>query len=382
MAASITATLSKGILAINAPNAGDRVYIMQKSGKLQIGAQYTNELLKINGTTSISQSSVSKITVKLAGDNSLVSMSIKTYERVTTPAVITCLGNHNQITAGSGDDYIDIGSGTDTTVSGNGGYDTFKHTFDPKNAVVNRATEDDVQQKGSPTCAFLSSLAAITRHNDQPEKGIVYKGKSGSSYLFQVPIYLNGLKKMTSVYFDGTWTSNDPQPHDPGEYWTILYQRAYLQAMNVNTSNHDALQWVTNGTTSTQTQIWKDSATVLKALTNLGTTARKANQTITDSDLKTLQNASDSGRRMVAGTKGTGAKTLFTDGSGLITNHDYTVHKVYLKAGTYYVELRNPWGIDSIDSNKNSVALDSKNDGVITITWASFKSHYNSYAVI
>jgi hypothetical protein len=59
---------------------------------------------------------------------------------------------------------------------------------------------------------------------------------------------------------------------------------------------------------------------------------------------------------------GTGAIAKYLEAS-----HEYAVLDTYLRNGTYYLVLRNPWGIDGKSG-------DAVNDGIVTITYAQLRA--------
>src|SRR6185295_5965523 len=106
-----------------------------------------------------------------------------------------------------------------------------------------------------------------------------------------VPIYKGGALTPQAVKFNGVWTDNDPLPvvgDDGGrDYWPLLYQRAYLQAYNVDATNPDATLWAVRGTTAAAAtkQNWRYPEVALEAVTGRDAVAR---YTLTDADRQSL----------------------------------------------------------------------------------------------
>ena len=60
--------------------------------------------------------------------------------------------------------------------------------------------------------------------------------------------------------------------------------------------------------------------------------------------------------------------------SGLVGTHSYTVVSADAARGT--VTVRNPWGSDGRNG-----AIQGANDGVFTISWATFVRNYAGYSI-
>src|SRR5436305_1223555 len=62
--------------------------------------------------------------------------------------------------------------------------------------------------------------------------------------LYTVPLYRPGTGWIRqTVYFDGTWTDNDPMIVNRNDAWVVIYQRAFLQEMGVNWSDANVGGW-------------------------------------------------------------------------------------------------------------------------------------------
>ncbi|MBX9623355.1 MAG: hypothetical protein K2X82_06035 [Gemmataceae bacterium] len=168
---------------------------------------------------------------------------------------------------GDGNDYLNGGAGSDT-VTGGLGTDTFRRSlfipgpgFSLGQQPVEKDREDEkadipievtgsflteertsssrdgqwhVNQDGSPTCSFLAALAAYAErtgaNNDLVQK-IKYDAAADK---YGVRLYVGGQWK--TVWVNGDWTEG----RDPGgRLWVTLYQKAYLQAWNVQTRDAD-----------------------------------------------------------------------------------------------------------------------------------------------
>src|SRR5262249_5503819 len=85
---------------------------------------------------------------------------------------------------------------------------------------------------------FLSSLSGALLQGINLAGRITYLG----NYTYDVQIFNADSKQMIdqAVTFDGTLTSDDPGTLVEGEFWTVLFQRAYLAMMsNLNKSYTD-----------------------------------------------------------------------------------------------------------------------------------------------
>ncbi|MBX9623356.1 MAG: hypothetical protein K2X82_06040 [Gemmataceae bacterium] len=71
---------------------------------------------------------------------------------------------------------------------------------------------------------------------------------------------------------------------------------------------------------------------------------------------------------MVATSKNSGTA------NGVVADHAYMVYDAFTEGGVQKVRLYNPWATDSAGG-----ALDAKNDGLVTLTWAQFKANFTGY---
>src|SRR5437764_1491414 len=119
------------------------------------------------------------------------------------------------------------------------------------------------------TRSLLAALASVARRSDLAAR-IRY---DVSSDTYVVALSADGRAADVGVRFDGSWTDDDPSPGlaaDGGrDYWPILYQRAYLQSQDVDTSNPDASRWAVRGTAPEQwwRQSWRYPDVALRAVT-------------------------------------------------------------------------------------------------------------------
>ena len=149
--------------------------------------------------------------------------------------------------------------------------------------------------------AALSSLARTSPAN--PADRIGYDRAADQ---YRVPMFVNDHWVNVGVKFNGSWTDNDPAPGTPmvdgrRDYWPLLYQRAYLQSQNVDTSSLDANRWAVRGTRPDQPtlQNWRYPAIALTSLTG---EPSSISGVLTDADKQLLENALHSGRNVIANT--------------------------------------------------------------------------------
>jgi hypothetical protein len=267
-------------------------------------------------------------------------------------------GAGNDLLSGGADqDFLDGGPGNDT-FDGGAGFDSFHR--DVSDVLTNPSEVNDIRQGASGTCVVLASLSAIANSGVDLAGRIQQVGENQ----YNVPLYRPGTGWVTqTVYFDGTWTDNDPSVANPGDAWVCIYQRAFLQEMGVRWTDPNQAQWAnTYGdrfqhadaalVAFTGSASWHDSAMGL-ARTNL-------------SDLT----------RAVAGQRPTIALTRDADIQqyGLIADHAYTVLGVSSDASGTKVILRNPWGSDGPQQQ-------GANDGVIALRWDVFARVMQGFCV-
>ena len=275
-------------------------------------------------------------------------------------------GGDDVLVGGAGDDYLSGMGGTDT-FNGGAGFDTYKDDF-VKTQWAFGYNHLDVNQEDSPICTIASAVAEAADHvNLAPD--IKYLG--GDSYT--VRLVKNGSFVAVPVAFNGTYTDNDLQPtqfrdasgaltgRNNGEFWTTLYTRAYLSMSGVNYADPNTDHW--GGA-------WKSHAKALNAMSGWATSQINVPTGASDSFAQTMQNrVRASGHLMTAG--GTG--------------HAYGVLDVYKSNGAWFVRLYNPWGTDGAHRVNGGARMpfiaDSRNDGEITVTWATFRSSFTQYTV-
>jgi uncharacterized delta-60 repeat protein len=197
----------------------------------------------------------------------------------------------------------------------------------PAQTSVNGALYTDVSQGGAPTCWIDASIAELASKGVDLSKRIQYQGNNWYAVsLFDRNDNSNpwtgGFHPVTErVYFDGTRTSSDLgfDPAQPGETWTVILQRAIIEAV----AQYDPSQTITNPHSGGA----GDAMSVLTGqwITQINPSASTAKQSVI-ADLA-------AGKNVTFGTK--------SSTNTLVAGHWYAV----LSANAQGVMLYNPWGV-------------------------------------
>lgn len=237
-----------------------------------------------------------------------------------------------------GNDWLEAGSAWELDQGGPG------TDYNAHISTVNGATFDDIRQAGAGTCVFLSGLSGAAKQGIPLASRINYLG----NYNYNVQLFkADGSAYNQHVYFDGSISHIDGKRWDPwttdsSEYWTILYQRAYLKM----TDNLDV--------------DFKDPDNAMAAITG-----RSVDNGDWD-DPNVVKNALAAGKVVTAGD---------ADATNMIyKQHSYTVMNVYQANGAWRITLRNPWGYD-VKANKTPSG--DPNDGIIDLKWADFQGKHD-----
>jgi hypothetical protein len=318
---------------------------------------------------------------------------------------------NDTLTGAAGDDYMNGEAGNDFLIGGTGrdqlyggdGADRYQDDYVAPTTAANAtkaiavekagetkfALPDDIDQGLVDTCACLSALAAFAKTSPTDLATRIHFDTTTGKYL--VPISTNGHWTNVAVTFDGSWTDNEPAPPTTTDgvsrdYWPILYERAYLQALNVNTSNSDGSQWAVNGTKASDvySQTWRYTNVALGAITGVTPQVRYP---LSDADKTFLESAVRAGKSVIANTQTVNYAAVA--GTGLVFSHAYTVVGVGTDARGSYVDLRNPWGVDTTSStlvgmsaaNQAYFLQGNANDGHVRVSWATFRQAFPTLAV-
>ena len=246
---------------------------------------------------------------------------------------------------------------------------------------------DDVRQGQLNTCTFASVLAAATLTNFNLEGGITVLSQNANTIVYGVRMYArNALGQFAvsprTVVFDGTIQPADLRPADQREYWTAIYQRAYLDLASSLGAEYRSAPFAMQSLFGAEATETTNDASVSRA--------------------QQIKTALLAGKATIAATRDPADPAdYFIEGtSGLVYNHSYTVMGIDLPASSdlsrTYVTVRNPWGIDTSISffdtdHNNSISLaeysnytsgmDVSNDGLIRLPWNVFASSFETVAI-
>jgi Ca2+-binding RTX toxin-like protein len=294
----------------------------------------------------------------------------------------TLYGNagNDTLYGGAGNNYLDGGTGSDTFVGG-AGFNVYHDDFSAAAVTATKASAGNIFQGKSGTCVILASLAAVANDGVNLAAQITKTGENQ----YSVPLFRPGTGWVTqTVYFDGTWTDNDPMIASPADIWVVIYQRAFLQEMGVRWNDPNQAQWAGKYgdkfqhadaalVALTGSARWHDtSATVAVARTQspgAGASSVTLMTSLTGRDLGDLKSAVNGKHPTIALTKDTSLSTY-----GLIEGHAYTVLAVTTTSAGTKVTLRNPWGTDG-------PKLQGADDGVITLDWSVFSRVMQGFCV-
>ena len=315
---------------------------------------------------------------------------------------------------GDGDDYLNGGNGIDQFSGGNG-VDTFARSlFLPGNGLslsgesLNVGREEpeepteitgayltettiadstfDIDQDGSPTCAFLATLSSVARttgESDDLVKRIQYdaaKNLYGITFCTKAAVEFTILGRTTTLFnaeYKTVWVNGDwTEGRDPGgKLWVTLYQKAYLQLLGASTRDSGGTALPSSSWTTAPGKAWNNVANIYLALTGkVSSFVKSADATAQ----KMFDQFADSSRGMVASSLDSGTS------AGVIANHCYSVYKIFKDAkGNWMVRLRNPWAHDGRngalhDLNPN-LTTTSSDDGLITLSWSQFTANFRGY---
>ena len=284
--------------------------------------------------------------------------------------------DHDDLDGGSGDDSLFGGEGLDALngadgndwldtgaelewANGGNGYD-----INARRWAINGTAADDIIQGSIGNCVFVSALASAAEKHNLANR-IEYLG----DYEYRVELYdpVTLVLKNLIVRFDGRYTVvgtagyvtawykpgadmfTDPIPRTEGEFWTLLYHRAYMKLVN----NID--------------EDFKDPYVAMPALVGRAAFDLGEHFDSTPSSLAAL--TQEHIEKIV--TVGNADDTKYT-----YSHHSYTVIDVYRGnngEGAWRITLRNPWGRD-VGSGKTSTGA---NDGYIDVSWERFLEEFD-----
>jgi hypothetical protein len=382
LATGINAYVQYDNLVVEGTVGNDYINVTQADGKISVyGTPITSGTSKV---PSVSASSISRVIINSYAGNDVIIEST-----LTKDSIVTAGTGNDMIYGGSGNDILDGGAGDDMiygdagndriiagvstsehdTLYGGGGFDWFYRPFNATVPIVNGATFSDVRQGEAPLCQTAAAIAEAAKQGHNFANDIhPYTGN-----LFDVKLY--GNVQSQRVYFDGWTNDQDLVPVASGEFWTVLLQRARLQALGLDpTREYSKSDW-----DAANTKLGGRLYSISEALYHF--TGSYANATSASAlNPQTLATAVSHGNSIVAQSQ----TSTYVSADGIIGNHVYAVLNVYYEAGMWKVKLYNPWGMD----RENGTTMDSldksataSNDGIITLSWQQFTSSANFKSV-
>ena len=377
LTAGILAYVQNSNLIVEGTTGNDYISVTQNAGRLSVyGAQIAVGNSKVD---SIDAGGIAKVYINgYVGNDALIASSLSKDVIVNggdgNDAIYGGAGN-DILFGGAGDDLIYGGAGNDRilggvttgehdTLIGGSGFDSYYHPFSANTPFANGQAVSDIRQGEAPLCQTLAALAEAVQQNHAFTNDIHYLGNN----TYDVKLY--GNLKAQSVKFDG-WTNDSDPLSANGEFWTVLLQRARLQAFGIDpTVEHSRSEWTTLDQ-NTNGRLFSIGE-ALYAFTG----SVSSYNFINSANPQTLQASLMRGDYIVAQSRtGSGASA-----DGIIGNHAYAVLAVYSEAGVWKIRLFNPWGtdrengstLDSLDKSKPAA-----NDGVIPLTWQQFTNSAN-----
>jgi hypothetical protein len=266
---------------------------------------------------------------------------------------------NDRLFGGAGIDVLDGGAGSDWLEAGSaseeayGGVDGNAKDFNAYQWSVDGTDRDDVKQGRAHTCSLMSTLAAASYQGIDLTSRISYLGNYEYNVMLYNPAF--GYFMPHKVKFDGTMLirSSDNKVVDPvsvnssdrgaSEFWTVLYQRAYLKYFqNRDITSVDSVMSFTSDS---------DPSRTMKIVLGKATSTELMPWFAED-----LKGKLDNGQVVNAG--GTG--------------HRYAVLEVYKNSdGKWMVRLYNPRAYDGTHNDMPIEAVGSS-DGKFNMTWSNF----------
>ncbi len=216
-------------------------------------------------------------------------------------------------------------------------------------------TMNDINQGGLSDCYFVAPLASLAY--SEPQK-LMNMGVDLGDGTYAVRFVRNGVTSFVRVDGDlsvGPYAGGlaYQQPGANGDQWASLFEKAYA-FFRTGANTYASTNWGSQGAT------FSDLGLTNSAISPSFSTAATV--------LSTINTQLSAGHAVASSTNGT-----ITSGAPLIASHVYTIIGAYKdSAGTVWIQLRNPWGVDGAGNDGNPY------DGLVTINSTTFAANFNS----
>lgn len=363
---------ANGVLTLTGTDQNDQIVVVRQGSQIRIAGV----------TQAFATNQVRSITIHGLGGADIIDLQSTNGDPLTVPTLIYGGAGNDIIQGSAGPDQIYGGSGNDTLFGHDGKDQLFGNTgtdllnggagidwldagsagesttdgWNPYRFVSNGTRPTDVDQQAAPTCSLLAALAAATRQNIPLQNRIRYIG----NFTFRVQMYDVRTRAWTyrDIFFNGTMVRNssgsivDPVTEAEGEFWTVLFQRAYLRMSGVNPMNGNAV-------TAFPGDVIGRPLAMLTGRKLVGSATTKSSP---QALLARLRN----GDAVTTGSRSTAGHAY------VVANHAYMVDNVYQQGGRWYVRLYNPWGFDGYRTQ-------GANDGYIVLTWSTYTANFSDW---
>jgi Ca2+-binding RTX toxin-like protein len=255
------------------------------------------------------------------------------------------LNGNDQLYGDYGNDWLEAGSVQEVADFGPNPYGLDKD-YNAHQWAISGATYDDIRQGRIGNCSFLAALSSLALRGVDLESRIRYLG----DFIYEVKLYdLKGHLAPQRVRFNGFGNNRDPEPAAAGEFWTVLYRRAFLKVYGA----------IDDGLPLTQP---------LTVLTGKPSTFRPLKDTDPAANASVFNEMEEAIRAARNVTTATPAKGFLT--VELVYKHAYTVVSVQRDPAGQpeSVVVRNPWGRDG-----GSAPSGNPDDGLIALSWDVFQ---------
>ena len=221
---------------------------------------------------------------------------------------------------------------------------------------------NDVEQNYIGDCYLMAAMSAVAKADPKDIEKAFTQNDDGT---FTVHLFAHEGGKLVprDVVIDAELPRNGwygyyyARARDPKELWPALLEKAFA-------AMHGSYGAIEGG----------DPANAIETITGrqAKTLDLRAAGTNPDATFEALAAAVKAGKPATAATLSDASKDKYK-GTGIFTDHTYTVWGVSVENGVKYVHLRNPWGDSEPKGN-------GRDDGIFKIPLKEFMSLYCSVA--